>query len=70
MIVCNFSGGPVRDYDLQLPAGGRWDEVLNTDAPQFGGSGVGNLGVVEADASGRATLQLPPLGVLWLVQRR
>ncbi|WP_417564592.1 1,4-alpha-glucan branching protein GlgB [Microbacterium sp.] len=69
VIVCNFSGAPLRDYPLQLPAGGRWEEVLNTDAPQFGGSGVGNLGAVEADASGLATMVLPPLGVLWLVPR-
>jgi 1,4-alpha-glucan branching enzyme len=46
--------------------------VLNTDAEIYGGSGVGNFGVVEAEQRvwhGRpasAVLQLPPSGVLWL----
>jgi 1,4-alpha-glucan branching enzyme len=46
--------------------------VLNTDAALYGGSGVGNLGAIEAAAEpwhGRpasATITLPPLGVIWL----
>ena len=44
----NFSGNPVGSYRLGLPFGGTWDEVLNTDAVDFGGSGVGNYGAVEA----------------------
>ncbi len=66
VIVCNFSGEPISDYPLDLPAGGEWTELLNSDAEQYGGSGVGNYGAVHADASGRATLVVPPLGVLWL----
>ncbi|HZK60014.1 MAG TPA: alpha amylase C-terminal domain-containing protein, partial [Cryobacterium sp.] len=52
------------------------EEILNTDAAEFGGSGVGNLGIVDAvDApwAGRpasATLTLPPLAGLWLRLRR
>ncbi len=65
-IVCNFSGTPIDNYTLDLPAAGEWTELLNSDAQQYGGSGVGNLGVVHADDNGRATLVLPPLGVLWL----
>jgi len=65
-VVCNFSGTPIQDYTLDLPAGGEWTELLNSDAVQYGGSGVGNLGAVHADENGRATLVLPPLGVLWL----
>ena len=47
--------------------------MLNTDAPEYGGSGVGNLGAVEAEAVPwhdqpfSAELTLPPLGVVWLV---
>lgn len=66
VVACNFSGVPIEHYELDLPAGGRWHEILNSDAADFGGSGVGNLGVVPADEGGRATLVLPPLGVLWL----
>jgi 1,4-alpha-glucan branching enzyme len=70
--IANFSGTPKPDYRVGLPFGGRWREVLNTDAQTYGGSGVGNLGAVEADLQmwhGRpasAVLQLPPSGVLWL----
>jgi 1,4-alpha-glucan branching enzyme len=46
--------------------------VINTDAQAYGGSGVGNLGTVEAEDvpwNGRpasASLRIPPLGALWL----
>ena len=49
---------------------GEWDEILNTDASEFGGSGVGNFGVVHATDepwAGRpasAELTLPPLAGL------
>ncbi|MFT4051734.1 MAG: 1,4-alpha-glucan branching protein GlgB [Microbacterium sp.] len=66
VIVANFSGVPVHDYALDLPESGTWTELLNSDALEYGGSGVGNLGAVHADESGRATMVLPPLGVLWL----
>jgi 1,4-alpha-glucan branching enzyme len=70
--VANFSGNPKPDYRVGLPFAGRWREVLNTDAASYGGSGVGNLGGVDAEQvvwHGRpasAVLQLPPAGVLWL----
>jgi 1,4-alpha-glucan branching enzyme len=66
VVAANFSGGPITGYELDLPESGVWDEILNTDAQIYGGSGVGNLGVVHAAADGRASLVLPPLGVLWL----
>jgi len=68
----NFSGAPIHPYRVGLPFGGRWTEVLNTDAEEFGGSGVGNYGSVEAveeSFHGRpfsVELTLPPLGALWL----
>ncbi len=64
-LVCisNFAGNPHTDYVIDLPGGGTWREVLNTDATIYGGSGVGNLGTVE---SGHP-FTLPPLGALWLV---
>jgi 1,4-alpha-glucan branching enzyme len=46
--------------------------VLNTDAEEYGGSGIGNLGGVEAleePLHGRpfsAPLTLPPLATVWL----
>ncbi|WP_308259387.1 1,4-alpha-glucan branching protein GlgB [Pseudonocardia sp. H11422] len=70
--IANFSGTPNENYRVGLPFAGRWREVLNTDAESYGGSGVGNLGVVEADQTmwhglpASAVLRLPPSGVLWL----
>jgi 1,4-alpha-glucan branching enzyme len=70
--IANFSALPHLEYRIGLPQAGRWREILNTDAEVYGGSGVGNLGGVEAVPEtwhGRpasATITLPPLGVLWL----
>ncbi|CAN5677776.1 1,4-alpha-glucan branching protein GlgB [soil metagenome] len=74
LLVCvaNFAGVPHIGYLIGLPQAGRWTEVVNTDAHIYGGSGVGNFGVVEAaQESGHgqpasAVLSLPPMGALWL----
>ena len=66
VVVSNFSGVPVYGYELDLPEAGVWHEVLNSDAHIYGGSGVGNMGLVATDAAKRASMVLPPLGVLWL----
>ncbi len=70
--VVNFSGTPHLGYRIGLPFAGRWREVVNTDADVYGGSGVGNLGGVEATDEGwhglpaSAVLSVPPLGAVWL----
>ena len=70
--IANFSAMPHDSYRVGLPLAGRWREVLNTDATGYGGSGMGNLGVVTAIPKpwhGRpasASIVLPPLSVLWL----
>ncbi|MGR7023522.1 1,4-alpha-glucan branching protein GlgB [Geodermatophilus sp. URMC 62] len=72
-VVCNFSGSPHHGYRIGLPRGGRWREVLNTDAEGYGGSGVGNYGGVDAVEEPwhgqpySATLSAPPLGTVWLL---
>ncbi|MDR1634918.1 MAG: 1,4-alpha-glucan branching protein GlgB [Bifidobacteriaceae bacterium] len=69
--VVNFAGVPHEGYRLALPQGGAWKEILNTDSTAFGGSGVGNLGAVEAEElewHGRpysASIRVPPLGSVW-----
>ena len=71
VVVSNFAG-IAHDYRLALPSAGRWLEVLNTDAREFGGDGGGNLGVVRAEPvahRGRpasAFVHLPPLTTIWL----
>jgi 1,4-alpha-glucan branching enzyme len=70
--VANLSPVPRHSYRVGLPLGGEWLEVINTDAVEFGGSGVGNGGrIVAGDTSwhgldSSTELSLPPLGVLWL----
>ncbi|CAL4859866.1 1,4-alpha-glucan branching protein GlgB [Microbacterium sp. MM2322] len=66
VVLCNFAGSPRHDVEFAMPEVGTWAEVLNSDAQEFGGSGVGNLGGVTTDADGTARVALPPLGVLWL----
>jgi 1,4-alpha-glucan branching enzyme len=71
--VANFSGGPHHGYRIGLPRPGHWREVLNTDFEGYGGSGVGNLGGVEAVAEPwhgqpySATIAAPPLGTVWFL---
>jgi len=73
-LVClvNFAGTPHEDYRVGLPQAGAWTELVNTDAETYGGSGVGNLGRVEAQERpwhgmpASASLRVPPLGALWL----
>ncbi|MCI5826406.1 MAG: 1,4-alpha-glucan branching protein GlgB [Arcanobacterium sp.] len=75
-VICNFAGVPHNDYRVGLPFGGEWEEVFNSDSTLYGGSGVGNLGKVQAEEiswNGRpysANLQLPPLGVIYLVPKQ
>jgi 1,4-alpha-glucan branching enzyme len=70
--VSNFSAVPHENYRVGLPQAGRWEEILNTDAETYSGSGVGNMGAVTAQADpwhgqpASATLRVPPLGALWL----
>ncbi|BAX96769.1 1,4-alpha-glucan branching enzyme GlgB [Mycobacteroides stephanolepidis] len=70
--IFNFAGIEHASYRVGLPLTGRWREVINTDALQYHGSGVGNLGEVIASANpwhGRpasATLALPPAAAIWL----
>ena len=73
LVVCNFTPVPRDNYQLGVPRGGRWRERLNSDAKEYGGSGIGNMGAIEASplpAHGRyhsLNLRLPPLAVLVLV---
>ena len=70
-VAINFAGHPHHDWTLGLPKKGDWVEILNTDAEEFGGSGVGNMGKVTADGEGShgqphsAKITIPPLGAVW-----
>ena len=70
--IANFSPVTYRDFRIGLPRGGQWREILNTDAPEYGGAGEGNLGAVTAEAVSwhgldfSASMTVPPLGVVWI----
>jgi len=70
LVALNFTPVPRHLYALGAPWGGAWYEVLNSDAIEYGGSGQGNLGAVEAEAVPhhgrpyRLRVTLPPLGAV------
>ncbi|HEX7418945.1 MAG TPA: 1,4-alpha-glucan branching protein GlgB [Thermoanaerobaculia bacterium] len=72
VIVLNFTPIPRYNYQIGVPRGGRWNEILNSDAPVYGGTGQGNMGAVDAGPiplHGRkwsVNLTLPPLGAVFL----
>ncbi|GKT15342.1 1,4-alpha-glucan branching protein GlgB [Acidovorax sp. SUPP2522] len=70
LVVCNLTPVPRTNYLVGVPSSGYWQELLNSDAREFGGAGWGNLGGVEA-APVRShqweqslCLTLPPLSTL------
>ncbi len=72
LIVCNFTPVPRENVLAGVPTEGFWTERLNSDAVEYGGSGVGNLGgVASRPLPNHAmphtlTLRVPPLGCLIL----
>lgn len=66
VVISHFTPLLRHGYGLRLPHGGRWREILNTDAADYGGSGAGNSGVVKAQEDGWAHITLPPLSTLML----
>jgi len=73
-VLCVFNGTPIPRYGYRLgvPWSGRWEEVLNTDASVYGGSGIGNLGGVDSEPNANhgkqhsIVLTLPPLALVML----
>ncbi|PYQ51288.1 MAG: 1,4-alpha-glucan branching enzyme [Acidobacteria bacterium] len=72
-VALNFTPMPRHNYAVGVPSGGHWREILNSDAPLYGGSGQGNMGGVDAapiPLHGRrwsVNLTLPPLGAVFLL---
>ena len=68
--VCNFTPTPRYNYRIGAPSGGFWKELINSDAEEYGGSGHGNFGGVEAEClpmHGKEfsfSLTLPPLAIV------
>jgi 1,4-alpha-glucan branching enzyme len=72
LVACNFTPVPRHNQLVGVPDGGYWTEVLNSDALDYGGSGQGNFGGVDAQPlpwhgfTRTLTLTLPPLGCVIL----
>jgi 1,4-alpha-glucan branching enzyme len=75
LFVLNFTPVPRHNYLVGAPRSGMWEEVFNSDAEEYGGSGQGNFGGVEAaplTCHGRThclALTLPPLAGVILKSR-
>jgi 1,4-alpha-glucan branching enzyme len=73
VVVQNLTPVPRHDYRLGVPLSGRWREALNSDSEHYGGSIVGNYGVIEASDQpwhgqpASVQLTLPPLASLILL---
>ena len=71
LVVCNFTPVPRVGYRVGVPWGGYWRELLNSDGKEYAGSGMGNMGGVQAEeikVHGRPfslNLTLPPLTALF-----
>jgi len=76
VVICNFTPVPRHGYRIGVPVGGRYRELLNSDAAMYGGAGLGNLGGITAERIGHhgqpfsLALTLPPLGGLILKPER
>ncbi len=70
LVVCNFTPVPRHNYRVGVPWGGHWEEILNSDAELYGGSGQGNIGGVTAAPLGwhgrpyLLNVTAPPLGMV------
>lgn len=71
IVVCNFTPVPRTGYRIGVREGGVYKELLNSDAAAYGGSNLGNAGLVFAEPIGQhgrshsLSLTLPPLGALF-----
>jgi len=77
LFVCNFTPVVRQNYRVGVPQEGFWKEVLNSDAPLYGGSGQGNFGGLQAvplpihGLPYSLNMTLPPLAVvLYQPERR
>jgi 1,4-alpha-glucan branching enzyme len=64
-VIANLTPVARAPYRVPLPHAGRWREIINSDASDYWGSGLGNLGGVDAK-DGAAWVTLPPLGTVML----
>jgi 1,4-alpha-glucan branching enzyme len=70
VIACNFTPIPRHNYRVGVPRSGVWEEILNSDATIYGGSGKGNIGALKTSPVSwhgypqSLNLILPPLAMV------
>jgi 1,4-alpha-glucan branching enzyme len=75
VVACNFTPVPRENYRIGVPRAGRWRELFNSDAKEYGGSGRGNFGgtdSVPVPWNGRRQsiiVELPPLAAVFFTPR-
>ena len=65
VVIVNMTPVARMPYRVPMPHDGAWREILNSDASDYWGSGLGNLGGVVAEG-GSALVTLPPLATVML----
>lgn len=72
VVICNFTPNTLLNYRLGMPQKGKLKELFNSDAKEFGGSGLCNtrqINIKKIPWNGRshsAEINLPPLGIIIL----
>lgn len=72
LVICNFTPLVRYQYQIGAPSQGPWKEIFNSDSSYYGGSNVGNCGVVNSEPNPlhgqpyRLTMTIPPLSVVCL----
>jgi 1,4-alpha-glucan branching enzyme len=72
LVLCNFTPLPHQGYTVGVPMAGAWQEIFNSDAAIYGGSNMGNGGVVQAleepshGQPASISLTVPPLATIVL----
>jgi 1,4-alpha-glucan branching enzyme len=70
LVGCNFTPIPRNQYRIGVPRGGYWQEILNSDADSYWGSGLGNKGGLQAENTPyhgqpfSLNITLPPLAAV------
>ncbi len=70
LVACNFTPVPRNAYRVGVPLPGYWEEILNSDANVYGGSGIGNAGGISSESvswhgkKNSILITLPPLATV------
>ena len=72
VVICNFTPNTHEDFQLGMPVGGQWREIINSDAQQYQGSNMVNQGLMDTfeqpshGCEHSIRLRVPPLATVIL----